>query len=162
MPLVLVSTPGAADANTYASKAEADVIAEELYPVPGWTAVPAPTQYRALVAATRQLDLFPWIGEKATDTQALDWPRRGTPFGELEIPAAVKRATCRLAIWMADQQGDPASTTGASITSFSFGSEMSVTRNPGSASRLVEFIDAQIRPLLAGLIYAAQPRLVRG
>lgn len=59
----------------------------------------------ALMDATRLLDAsFDWFGSIATDAQALDWPRsdvfdkNGRPVASDTIPAAIKSATCRLAL----------------------------------------------------------------
>src|SRR5712691_5596582 len=93
----LVATPGAANANSYATVLEAAAyFADRLPLVPPWSAVA--DQTAALLMATRVLDLMAvarrtlriskggtryfytsraWTGAPATTTQALAWPRTG-------------------------------------------------------------------------------------
>jgi hypothetical protein len=77
MPLTLITTPGADDANSYADLDEARAyIATRL---PGVTDPGDEVLKAWLIAGTRELDTcFPWTGVATTpDVQALDWPRTG-------------------------------------------------------------------------------------
>ena len=49
---------------------------------------------KALKQATREIDRQPLTGRKATDTQALAFPR----YPDAEIPEAVKEACCEVAL----------------------------------------------------------------
>jgi DnaT-like ssDNA binding protein len=94
----LSTTPGAADANSYADLDEARVYIASRFPtvadpgdeiLTGW-----------LIAGTRELDAcFDWTGQATTpDTQALDWPRlgmlnkRGGVIASDVIPTPLKNA----------------------------------------------------------------------
>lgn len=106
MALVLVSTPpGAANANSYASVAEATTFFEGHLYGSAWTDADAATQAAALVMATRTLDtLVEWSGAVVTSTQALQWPRSGMyyrnrvyPIPNTEVPADLKNAVAEFA-----------------------------------------------------------------
>jgi hypothetical protein len=107
MALVLVSTPGAANANSYTSLAEAEVYFESR-PFSGkWTSASTAQKEAALVWATRLLDRsITWQGSPYTLTQSLRWPRVGavTLDGNLYnsdvIPPELKEATAELALWL--------------------------------------------------------------
>jgi hypothetical protein len=76
---------------------------------------------RALTAATQRLDRERFLGARATDTQALQWPRTGVRkpdtyvntyatgfpfrisedyFTDTEIPAQIKHAQIELAVYL--------------------------------------------------------------
>jgi len=174
MPITLVTTPGSASANSYADRTQAAAIADELLPVPlVWLRAEADVQNRALVTATRDLDELHFVGDRVDAVQALEWPRSGamkpslgTYYLTTEVPAPLTRACALLAIWRVGQGQtvDPAVTDAAGLSSISFGSELAMTFEQGATSQtpLGDFLNREIRPVLKGLTYAAQPRLVRG
>jgi len=120
---VNIATPGAADANSYATLLEAAAYFTDRLPlVPSWSAVA--DQTAALIMATRVLDLMSvarrtlriskdgtkyfytsraWTGAPATTTQALAWPRigmydlNGNLIASTVIPQMLKNAECELA-----------------------------------------------------------------
>ena len=107
MPLTLIKETGAglADANAYASVADADGYhAGHLYAT-AWTAATADQKAVALVMASRVIDAeYQFGGVKAKDVQALQWPRvecrdpdTGEDVPENTVPKAVADATCELA-----------------------------------------------------------------
>lgn len=72
-------------------------------------------QSQALIQATRLLDsLIKWSGVRATDTQALEWPRvvEIDDIGVSTIPVSLKYAVCELAMYLIT---NPAS-TGITLT----------------------------------------------
>jgi hypothetical protein len=120
--VVIDATAGGANANSYVTNAACDTYHESHPYSSAWDDASADEQNRALVTATRNLDLwFEWFGQVTTLTQRLLWPRRGVlkpgisdgqvsavgpndwdePFGVLldqdEIPQVIKDATCELA-----------------------------------------------------------------
>jgi hypothetical protein len=104
MALTLNATPGAADANSYATVDEADAYHEALLYATDWTAATTATKEAALVWATRLLDeQCAWRGTKTINEQALRWPRGGVydvdgvGIDNEVIPPAVKGATAELA-----------------------------------------------------------------
>lgn len=102
MTLVIVATPGASDANSYLSVADADTIAGTMLSTKAWGTATSGDKGKALVAATRYLDQLEWVGTKAATTQALLWPRTDAQCGEKSysstaIPEEVKYATFDLA-----------------------------------------------------------------
>jgi len=98
----LTATPGGAASNTYATAGEADAVASYRVGGSAWTALTANQKAQALVTATRQIDALEqtigFKGERATDTQALEWPRTGTEYASTVLPAPLVSATIELAI----------------------------------------------------------------
>lgn len=102
MAAVLIATPGASDANSYITLAEAQDYADGDIDAVEWYAASTDQKTRALITATRNLDLVGFVGERATSTQALAWPRKNfttteKTYAEGEIPAEIKQATWQLA-----------------------------------------------------------------
>lgn len=102
----LVATVGASNANAYLTEVEATTYFSErrLYDTE-WTVVTIPTRERALIWATKLLDLaMDWYGYVVTSTQALRWPRSGTYtidgvyIPHTDIPTIVKEADAELAL----------------------------------------------------------------
>ena len=108
MALTLIATPGAEDANTYATKAEASAVGgylESRLFVTNWTNATAGDRNIALVQATRLLDdWFDWNGKIADSDQALRWPRYsvedcdGVDIDSDIIPQFLIDATSELAL----------------------------------------------------------------
>jgi hypothetical protein len=75
-----VATPGAADANSYLTLAAAQLIIDGFVQdadVTAWATATTDQKNRALFSATQRLDRERFLGARATDTQALQWPRTG-------------------------------------------------------------------------------------
>lgn len=100
----LIATPMASDANSYCTVAEADLYhAAHLYAAV-WEDADASQKTVALIWATRLLDeQVDWVGTKATEAQALRWPRTdvedrdGYLLASTVIPNWLKNATAELA-----------------------------------------------------------------
>lgn len=105
MPLTIVTTPGDASANAYASLAEAEAYALTLPVVNDWATATEAQKNAAMVQATRMLDTLDWKGLRTAPTvQALQWPRYGVTDREgytlasTTIPAKLRDACCEFAI----------------------------------------------------------------
>ena len=75
----LVATAKATNANTYATRAEANQYHEDR-PAVGttWASASNDQKDQALLWATKLMEaLFDWTGYASTTTQALGWPRMG-------------------------------------------------------------------------------------
>ena len=109
----LIATPGAANANSYATLAEATTYFDERVGGDAWGLGEAEDQERALIMATRRLDTLTFVGFTVTDLQALKWPRRGAfdesgwQYDPATIPAPVKHATFEAALVLLGASGDP-------------------------------------------------------
>jgi hypothetical protein len=100
MALTLVATPGAADANAYATVAEAD---DELsYRVGGeaWDTETPDQKIQDLVTAASVIDALILTGEASTDTQSMAFPRNGDD----EVPLEVWKANIVLALEIAKKR----------------------------------------------------------
>ena len=104
MPTV-IATPGAVNANSYCTVAEADAYhATHLY-ASDWTSASTTTKETALIMATRLLDHhYIWNEWPSTIEQVLQWPRDGVvAFNQRdwvdvdEIPPQLKNATAEYA-----------------------------------------------------------------
>jgi hypothetical protein len=124
MAVVIVATPGAANANSYLTLAEAQAIIDGFVQdadVQHWGSGNTDSRNRALFTATQRLDRERFLGARATDTQALQWPRTGVRkpdtyintyavgfpfrittdyFTDTEIPTQIKYAQAVLAVFL--------------------------------------------------------------
>lgn len=128
MAIVIVATPGAANANSYLALADAQAIIDGLVEdadVQHWGSGNTDSRNRALYTATQRLDRERFLGARATDTQALQWPRTGVRkpdtyintyavgfpfristdyFTDTEIPTQIKYAQTILAVFLHNNQ----------------------------------------------------------
>lgn len=124
MAVSIDATAGGASANSYITLAEADTFVEAMISssdVSKWTTGNDDSRNRALTAAAQRLDRERFLGARATDTQALQWPRTGVRkpdtyvntyatgfpfrisddyFTDTEIPDQVKRAQIEVAVYL--------------------------------------------------------------
>ena len=124
MAVTIDATAGGASANSYMTLAQADAYVEAMISsadVTAWSTGADDLRNRALTAAAQRLDRERFIGARATDTQALQWPRTGVRkpdtyvntyatgfpfrisedyFTDTEIPGQIKRAQVELAVYL--------------------------------------------------------------
>ena len=124
MAVVIVATPGAVDANSYLTLAAAQLIVDGFVQdadVAAWASATTDQKNRALFTATQRLDRERYLGARATDTQALQWPRTGVRkpdtyintyavgfpfrittdyFTDTEIPTQIQYAQVVLAVFL--------------------------------------------------------------
>lgn len=112
---------GSAEANSYISVEEADAYFEaRFFSGEGWSGLTTDQKTSRLLQATLVLDRLQFIGEPASLTQSLAWPRRsiheigyfshllsalGKPIAPDEVPAAIKYAQTELALIIFDEEG---------------------------------------------------------
>lgn len=102
MTVTVTATAGSSSANSYLSVAEGDILANAYLGTLAWASASTDNKGRSLIMATRYLDELAWIGERASTTQALLWPRTAAAcgdwsFGNTVIPSPVKQACFDLA-----------------------------------------------------------------
>lgn len=124
MAISIDATVGGASANSYLTLAAAELIVEGFVQdddVTAWASATNDQKNRALYTATQRLDRERFLGARATDTQALQWPRTGVrkpdtyintyavgfPFRittdyytDTEIPDQIKKAQVVLAVYL--------------------------------------------------------------
>jgi len=124
MAVTIDATAGDASANSYITLSDAQAIVDGMVEdadVTAWGSATDDQKNRALYTATQRLDRERFLGAKATDTQALQWPRTGVRkpdtyvntyatgfpfrisedyFTDTEIPDQVKRAQVVLAVYL--------------------------------------------------------------
>ena len=109
MALILVATAGAANANTYATLAEANTYHTELrlHSETLWKAKTTDEKNRALAWATKLIDEnFDFNGVPSYEDQALRWPRTnvytidGDEIDYETIPQFLKNATAEFAYFL--------------------------------------------------------------
>ena len=115
---------GGANANSYLTLAAAELIIEGLVQdadVTAWASATTDQKNRALYTATQRIDRERFLGARADDTQALQWPRDGVrkpdtyintyaigfPFRlttdyytDTEIPDQIQKAQVLLAVYL--------------------------------------------------------------
>ncbi|MFZ9960583.1 MAG: DnaT-like ssDNA-binding protein [Candidatus Limnocylindrus sp.] len=102
MAVSVVATVGSANANSYITVATGDAIANTMVGTLSWNSASNDNKGRALITATNGLETLGWIGARATETQALAWPRSGVAcsdkaYDDDEIPREIELATFDLA-----------------------------------------------------------------
>lgn len=116
MPITLVTTAGAANANSYASVNEAETYMSEHFIaqalVAKWNNLSTDQKSAVLIRAAQLLDQYiSWRGDIATDEQALSWPRAnaldryGRVIDAASIPLFIKQFQIETAVWVMDQSG---------------------------------------------------------
>ena len=124
MAVSIDATAGGASANSYITLTEANTFVEAMISssdVSKWTTGNDDSRNRALTAAAQRLDRERFLGARATDTQALQWPRTGVRkpdtyvntyatgfpfrisddyFTDEEVPDQVKRAQIEMAVYL--------------------------------------------------------------
>lgn len=114
--MALTITPedgtGLANANSYVTEAEVDAYAESSLTAATWIAeADAELKKAAIISASRQLTTAVyWKGKRATDTQALAFPRSelvvdGVEIADDIVPNPVKDACCEMAIQLHAKNG---------------------------------------------------------
>ena len=124
MAVSIDATAGGASANSYLTLSDAQAIVDGMVEdadVTAWGSATDDQKNRALYTATQRLDRERFLGARATDTQALQWPRTGVRkpdtyvntyatgfpfrisddyFTDTEIPDQIKRAQIELAVYL--------------------------------------------------------------
>ena len=124
MAITIVATAGSATANSYITLSDADDLIDGFVQdedVVAWASATDDQKNRALYTATQRLDRERFKGARATDTQALQWPRTGVRkpdtyintyatgfpfrvttdyFTDTEIPDQVQKAEVILACYL--------------------------------------------------------------
>ena len=124
MAISIDATAGGASANSYLTLSDAQAIVDGMVEdadVTAWASATTDQKNRALYTAAQRLDRERFLGARATDTQALQWPRTGVRkpdtyvntyatgfpfrisddyFTDEEIPDQVKRAQVVLAVYL--------------------------------------------------------------
>ena len=132
MASALVVTPGDASANSYCSRAVADLYHTNRLHASTWTNASEDTKDAALIMATRVLDQqFTWAGFRTyPGVQALEWPRTGLLNEEGDqaldpttIPLRLQYATAEFARLLIDSDTTVSSgVAGGAITKLKAGS----------------------------------------
>ena len=101
--MALIATVGGTNTNSYPTIAEANIYFEDRLHTSAWDA--SEEQAAALIMGSRMLDWYlPWKGYKATESQAMQWPRTevvrpdGTEVNSAIIPSEVKIAVFELSL----------------------------------------------------------------
>ena len=128
MAITIIATPNAADANSYLTLADAQLIIDGMVldaDATAWGTATTDNKNRALYSAAQRLDRERFLGARSTDTQSMQWPRTGVRkpdtyintyavgfpfrittdyFADTEIPDQVKRAQVVLAVYLTTTQ----------------------------------------------------------
>jgi len=124
MAITIVATAGAASANSYLTLSDTQDLIDGLVEdddVAAWASATTDQKNRALYSATQRIDRERFLGARATDTQALQWPRTGVRkpdtyintyatgfpfrittdyFTDTEIPDQIKKALAVLSVYL--------------------------------------------------------------
>lgn len=102
MSITIISIPGPTS-NSYVSLAEADAYMETHIKAAEWAAFGNEVRKAAIVASTREMDMYQFRGRRTDQAQSLNWPRTGLTdfdgFPIVGVPTKLKAAITELAIW---------------------------------------------------------------
>lgn len=173
MPITVITTPADPTANSYAAVTDVDDYAlASAYAAPWAALTDAQVKAAFVVRACRTLEAQThFVGIKATNTQAREWPRmfvlNQSAFFYLasEIPAVVIEAQCALAVWLASLPAGSADPFGldsvAQLEEMAIGPVRLRFRGNVSAAGFTYFGDV-IAPILErGMTITTGSRLVR-
>ena len=164
----LNTTPGDANADSYASLTEFNAYATNRLPAIKWFVTASDAQKEAaLRAACRELDQdFDWTGVAVDDVQILSWPRSGMTSrngfvlptsGAASIPVQLKNAQCEFALQIgaANRVGDN-DPLKKGITALKAGSvELKFSDTMGSKAANYDAADVDIRKQQSDLNYVS-------
>lgn len=163
--MALNATVGASDANSYVTKAEADLYFQDRLHSEDWEDTENPDS--ALVTASRMLDWYVrWKGWRSSSTQSMLWPRTevlrrdGTSVDADIIPSEVKIAAFELAYSSLDESRtaeDPL----AGIEQIKAGSLMIKADNGDRDSTALDTIPEHIWKILSDLYSGGGMAVVR-
>lgn len=155
--MALTVTPGAADADSYATLTEAATYVTDFraQASAAWAALDDTGKEVALRQAALHMERIDWSGARASLTQALAWPQYGHDrWGSGEIPRAVKFAQVELAIWLVDNDPTTAE-TGDQYSSVQIGELKFAFRDPAGRGGVLDAAPDTFHGLLAGLVRAS-------
>ena len=117
MAAVIDATLGGASANSYVTLADADAYFETVPDSTDWVSKSTDQKNRALISATRWIDVLSFYGKRCSDTQALKWPRKEYEVDGIElactlIPFGIEVATYELARALANDTDAITGSTG--------------------------------------------------
>lgn len=131
--MAIIATPGAANANSYGTMAEMDAYVANSPDLETWDN--STDQEEALIWATMRIDEYDFIGEIATTTQALKWPRIDDDVFDIgwtstEIPLRLKYAQFELALErIKDNASGSSSSSDQPVSSLKIGNSVEVKYN---------------------------------
>jgi hypothetical protein len=172
----LVATVGGASSNSFLDSDAADTYFDNRLNSDAWDDADSTDKDKALITASKELNILSWLGYKATTAQRLAWPRSMVInpdsaysqeyYTESEIPQRVKDATCEYALELLKAGTTDLTSQDSSreIKSETVGPISVTYAEPSQKSAgLSRFpnVTSGLGPLLSGLSHG-QIKLVRG
>jgi len=164
------ATVGGANANSYITVAFADTfLLEERLGAEAWDSVE--NKVNALIMATQQIDRLNFVGDRATETQTLSWPRYNALYPDnrivtsTDIPVEIKRATAEMAFWLS-QSDRTIPPDGDSVSEVRAGPIAVKLNNPagigGIIDQMPDVVKGHLNPLMRfGMIGGAFRKVLR-
>lgn len=155
MPASLDVTIAGASANSYVDLSEAADYFDARLNVAAWTAASTDLKTRALIQAVVRIDAENFAGEKASTSQALEWPRYnvldrdGYFYDEGIIPTIVKRAQMEMALALLASDSDGFADSGLErFREAEIGPLRVVVAQGRAATALPDVVERILRPVL--------------
>jgi hypothetical protein len=159
--LVLDATVGGPNANTYVTLAEAEAYVERMMATAAWTSATEQEKIVALGHAARRLDQEVFLGQRATTTQALQWPRAYVadpvwPYQALPsttIPEAIQAAQVVLAVELLEAAATEAvATPEPAMSHITVGPITVEYEGAAAATAAVDDLPSEVYRLLRGFL----------
>jgi len=135
------ATVGGVAANSYALRSEADTYFANHPSFDTWDAILDADQEALMIHATRLLDQLDYVGDRATTTQALEWPRIDNDTYDIVwannvIPPKLKYAEFEIALWL--QASGGVAVAAGTVSELDIGSSVKVKYATGSSGAVVD------------------------
>lgn len=139
----IIATPGGATSNSYGTLAEAILYFSTQHPIPEkWVLAQSFERENALLTAAQDMDgRIDYVGDKATTTQSMEWPRiindtyewisDEFPFANNEIPLKLKYAQFEWALY---HLASVVSAAAGTVDTLQIGSSVTMTRSVSSST----------------------------
>lgn len=169
MPSTIITTIGAANANSYLDVAAADLYFDDRLDAAKWTAAVTADKTRALLQAAARMQDQNWLGNRVNTIQRLAWPRVGVAkidqaggwyglgygggyyfydyYRSDEIPQPVKDSQCEFALLFLS--GGGGGVAAGTIESFTIDGLNVKFAGQGAVSAVD---DSRAKALIAGLV----------
>jgi hypothetical protein len=148
--MAIDASVGGVSSNSYATLAEFDAYFLNHPSFDIWDAYV--DQEAVAVHATRLLDQLNYVGDKATTTQALEWPRIDNDLYDISwannvIPPKLKMAEFETALWLINTGG--VAVAAGTLTSLKVGTEVVAGYSAGSSAQADTSVDSSGIPITA-------------
>lgn len=131
--MAIDDTPAGVSANSYIDDVDAQAYFDTRLNTDAWDDADSISQEEALLQACQILEQLDYVGQPATSTQALQWPRLADDgvtlirnFAITANPDPVRKAQCEVALWLLQTGGSGVAVGAGTVESVQIGQAVTV------------------------------------